>query len=178
MRALDTGILMCAVNRYVPGHARAAAVVETLANGEKPWALPVSVVHEFMRLVTHPHATARSLDPADAFGWIDQLLGSSTARLLTPGAAHAAVIRDVLGLVSIERGLPDGFQTAVLCREHDVRELLSADPGMRRYAFLAVRDPLHGAPWSPDQPPARRYRKLSPRRPVGVRGAVTERRST
>ena len=49
-------------------------------------------------------------------------------------------------------------ETAAILWEHGVRELLSADRGMRRFAFLSVRDPLHGPEWSPREMPARRYR--------------------
>ena len=59
--------------------------------------------------------------------------------------------------------MPPGLETAVLLREHGVRELLSADRGMRRFAFLGVRDPVHGEAWSPAERPARRYRVLRPR---------------
>ena len=41
--------------------------------------------------------------------------------------------------------------------------VLSADRGLRRYRFLDVRDPIHGEPWSPLEPPGRRYRVLSRR---------------
>ena len=47
-----------------------------------------------------------------------------------------------------------------MLREHGVRELLSVDRGMRRFAFLTVVDPIHGPAWSPGAPPARRYRTL------------------
>jgi len=161
MRAVDTGILLCAVHRFAPEHARAAAVVESLASGERPWALPVTVVHEFLELATHPHVAARSLRPEHALGFLEPLLDSPSARLLLPTAGHVGTVRDVLGLLGPLKELPLGFETAVLLREHDVRELLSADPAMHRYSFIAVRDPLRGAPWTPDELPSRRYRRLS-----------------
>lgn len=172
MRALDTGVLLSAINRQVPEHVRAVSVLENLVGSERPWGLPVSVVHEFLRIVTHPHTTARALSPVDALGFVDSLLESSAALLLTPTAHHTRVIRDVLLLIDAGRGLPPGFETAVLCREHDVRELLSADRAMRAFPFLAIRDPLHGAAWSPDEAPLRRYRRLSGR---GARARQPER---
>ena len=69
MIALDTSVLAYAVNRFAPEHARAAQTVEELANGDQPWALPWTVVHEFLRLVTHPHAAARALRPSDAWAY-------------------------------------------------------------------------------------------------------------
>ena len=61
MPAVDTSVLAYAINRYAPEHRRATQVLEDLANGEVPWALPWSVVHEFLGLVTHPHTVARPL---------------------------------------------------------------------------------------------------------------------
>ncbi len=165
MRALDTSVLAYAVNRFAPEHARAAAVVEALASGEALWGLPWPVLHEFMALVTHPHAVARVLGPRDAWAFVAGLLESPSVRPLGPTAGHAAAVREVLEMVPPSGpGLLPGLETAAVLREHGVRELLSADRGMRRYPFLEVRDPVHGEAWTPDEKPARRYRMLSPRR--------------
>jgi len=163
MRAVDTSLLAWAANRHAPEHARAARVLETLANGESPWALPWTVVHEFLRLVTHPHAVARALAPADAWAFVEALRSSRSLRLLGPTEAHASALAEVLASLPPGAAVPPGLETAVLLREHGVRELLSADRGMRRFGFLSVRDPLHGAAWSPTERPARRYRVLRPR---------------
>jgi uncharacterized protein len=163
MLALDTSVLAYAVNRHAPEHARAARVVETLANGPLPWALPWPVTHEFLQLVTHRHAVARALSPADAWAFVEALLTSRSVRLLGPTEAHAAALAEVLAALPAGAGVPAGIETAVVLREHGIRELLSADLGMRRFAFLAVRDPVHGPPWTPGEAPTRRYRVLQPR---------------
>jgi len=160
MIALDADVLAYAVNRYAPEHPRAAQVVEQLVNGPRPWALPWPVVHEALRLLTHPHAVARPLSAADAWGFLGLVASSPGARLLGATERHAAALVEVMGGVAGERGLPAGLETAVVLREHGVRELLSADAGMRRYPFLTVVDPLRGPGWSPGAPPARRYRVL------------------
>ena len=162
MRALDMSLLAYAANRHAPEHARAARVVEALANGEAPWALAWPVVHEFLHFATHPHAVARPLQPADAWAFIEALLGSHSIRLLAPTESHAAALAEVLASLPPGGGVPPGLETAVVLREHGVRELLSADRGMRRFSFLSVRDPAHGEVWSPGEQPARRYRVLAP----------------
>ncbi len=167
MRALDVGMLAWAANRHAPEHARAVRVVEALANGDAPWALPLPVVHEFLRLVTHAHAVPRALAPAEAWAFVEALLGSRSVRLLAPAEGHAAALAEVLRGLPAGAGLPPGLETAVVLREHGVRELLSPDRGMRRFAFLDVRDPIHGEPWSPAEPPARRYRRLRTRPAAG-----------
>ncbi len=162
MRAVDTGLLALAVNRWAPEHARAARVLEELANGDRPWALPWSVALEFLARVSHPHAVARPLAADEACAFLELLLSAPTVRTLAPTPRHAAALREVAAMVLGEPGLPHGLETAALLREHGVRELLSFDPGMRRYPFLSVTNPLRR-----DLPPGprRRYRML--RAPAG-----------
>jgi len=162
MIAVDATVLAYAVNRFAPEHVRAARVVEELVNGDIVWGLPWPVVHEFIGFVTHPHAVARPLGYGDAWVFVESLLASPAVRTLGPTDRHAAVLREVLGTTA---GLPArGLDTAVVLREHGARELLSTDRGMRRFPFLSVIDPVHGEPWSPLAPPARRYRVLRSRR--------------
>ncbi len=165
MIALDAGILACAINRFAPGHARASQVVEDLVNGERPWALPWPVVHDVLRLVTHPHAVARPLRPSEAWGFLGLVVASPAVRMLGPTGRHGEALVEVMGSAGGERGVPAGLEIAAVLREHGVRELLSADPGMSRYPFLTVIDPFRAPGWTPDSPPARRYRVLKPRQP-------------
>jgi predicted nucleic acid-binding protein len=163
MVALDTSLLAYGINRFAPEHPRAARVLEDLANGDLPWALPWPVVHEFLGFVTHPHAVARPLKPGDAWAFVERLLVSPSLAMLSPTGHHAAVLGETLASVSPEPGPSSGLETAVILREHGVRELLSADRGMRRFAFLTVHDPIHGEPWPSEARPARRYRVLRAR---------------
>jgi hypothetical protein len=63
--------------------------------------------------------------------------------------------------------VPAGLELAAVLREHGVRELLTADEGMKRFAFLSVLDPVHGPTWTPTEAPQRRYRVLRPRQARG-----------
>lgn len=161
MIAVDSGVLTRALNRYVPEHARAAAVLESLVAGEIPWALPWPVVHTFVARVTHPHAVARPLGRIDAWGFVNLLLESPSVRPIGPGPRHAAVVREMLALLPAEAGTLPGLELAAVLREHGVRELLSTDRAMRVFPFLEVRDPLRGEPWTPGTPPLHRYRRLA-----------------
>ena len=163
MVALDTSILAYAVNRFAPQHARAARVVETNVNGELPWALPSSVAHEFLRVTTHPHAVARPLEPGDAVAFLRRMLDSQAAHFLAPTERHLGLLAELLDPSNHGPGSPPGIETAVLLREHGVREILTCDRGMSRFRFLVVIDPIHGEPWSPGAVPKRRYRVLHPR---------------
>lgn len=165
MLAIDSSVLAYAVNRFAPEHLRAARVVEGLANGDLPWSLPWPAVHEFLGFVTHAHAVARPLKPGDAWAFVESLMASESLRMLSPTERHGAVLAEVLAAADGDVGMPAGLETAVVLREHGVRDLLSADRGMRRFPFLSVQDPVHGEPWSAEATPARRYRVLRSRAP-------------
>ena len=164
MIAVDTSLLAFAANRFAPEHPRAVEVIESLASGERPWAIAWPAAHEFLERVTHPHGVVRPLRAADAWAFLDALRLSPCLHLLGPTARHAECASEVLELAADRADtLPAGFAIAVVLREHGVRELLTSDAGMRRYRFLDVRDPLHATPWQPGEPPLRRYRTLRPR---------------
>ena len=163
MRAVDAGVLACAVNRYVPEHPRASAVIEELAHGGSPWAIAWPAAYAFVRAVTHPHLVVRPLAPGEAWAYLECLNESPSLRMLGPTERHVETVAAILG--GAAAGAPGvghadlaAAETAAILWEHGVRELLSADRGMRRFAFLSVRDPLHGPEWSPREMPARRYR--------------------
>src|SRR5262245_38172159 len=161
--ALDTSVLAFGVNRYAPEHRRAVELVEDLVNGDAAWDLPWTVVYELLKLVSHPHAVARPLKTSDAWAFLGQVVASPSVHMLAPTERHGDALVEVLPSMGAESGVPAGLGTAVLLREHGVRELLSAARSMRRYSSLAVRDPLRGEPWVPQAPPLRRYRMLRAR---------------
>ncbi len=173
MIAVDTSLLAYAVNRYGREHGRAAGTLETLVNGNRPWAIPTPVVREFLEAVTHPHRVARPLAPREAAAFIAQLLESPSARALSPGEHYLEAVMELLEGTSAQ-SLPPGLEVAAVLREHGIRELLSADRGMSRFGFLAVVDPIHGEPWTGEEPPVRRYRRL-PKDPRGSRGGAPAR---
>lgn len=163
MIGVDATVLALAVNRYAPEHPRAARTLEELANGERGWALPWVAVHDFLRRVTHPHGAARPLRSEDALGWIEILLESASVHLLSPGPAHLAAVRRVLASARPSGAPPAGLELAAVLEEHGVRELLTTYRALRRFATLTVIDPVHGPGWTPERPPARRYRVLGGR---------------
>lgn len=71
MIAVDTNILVYAHRSEMSQHARALTVLRDLAEGAQPWGLPVVVLGEFLRVVTHPRMfdppSPRVLHPAGRF---------------------------------------------------------------------------------------------------------------
>ena len=77
-----------------------------------------------------------------AWGFVDLLFGSPSARRLLPTDDSLRRLREVVdesGAAGVD--LHDAHIFA-LCLEHGVRELLTADRGFRRFRGLKVTDPF------------------------------------
>jgi toxin-antitoxin system PIN domain toxin len=83
--SVDTNVLVYAHREESPHHERALGVVRDLAEGEVPWGLPVFVVGEFLRVVTHSRVYSPPTSRPAAVAVVESLLASPTLRLLMPG---------------------------------------------------------------------------------------------
>ena len=135
MIAVDTNVLVFADREELPRHEDALRVLRGLAEGHEPWALPVFVVGEYLRVVTHPRLFDPPTPLADALGQIDALLASPTARLLLPGPHFLPLLDDLLRAADGRGNLVFDGQIAAVCREHGAT-LLTED---RDFARFGVR---------------------------------------
>ena len=142
MIALDTNVLVYARRSEAPHHARARKLLAALAEGEEPWALAWPCVYEFVRVVTHP----RVFDPPSELGRVlddlAALFESPSLSLLGEGPTHPAWFFEVVDDGAAGGNLAHDAHIAALCREHGVRELLTADRDFRRFKGLQTRDPF------------------------------------
>jgi uncharacterized protein len=140
---VDTNVLVYAANRDCAEHKAAAAALEGWLAQQIPWALTWGIVYEFLRVVTHPRVFGRPLAAADAFAFLEPILESELVILLAPTNRHASLLR----ATAAEFGNPSGnifhdLHTAVLMREHGVREIMTADLDFRKFSFLTVTNPI------------------------------------
>jgi len=136
---IDTNILIYAHRAEFPQHEAARAVVQELAEGPSPWALPVFVIGEFLRVVTHPAVLDPPTDRDTACAVVDALLASPSARLLVPSTRFWSMLRSAIeeGRV-LGNGIFDA-QIVAICREHGVDILLTEDRGLRRFTGIRVQ---------------------------------------
>lgn len=139
MIAVDTNVLVYAHRAKAPHHASALAALRGLATGPSPWALPVFVVGEFLRVVTHRAILEPPSDEREAVAVIDGLLRSPGARLLVPGDGYWAILRRLVA----ERGLRgnDVYDAAIaaVCLEWGATEILTEDRGFARFPGITAR---------------------------------------
>lgn len=142
MVAVDTNILVYAHVSRLPMHAAAAAALNDLAAGGKPWAIPWSCLHEFYSVMTSSRAFKGAVGPEEVFQAIDALRRSRGLRLLAEGPEHLAILRKLLIASGATGGAVYDARIAAVCIEHDVEEIWTADRDFLRYPGLRVRNPL------------------------------------
>jgi toxin-antitoxin system PIN domain toxin len=137
--AVDTNILIYAHRQEFPQHAAALAVVRELAEGAAAWALPVFVLGEFLRIVTHRRILEPPSDERVALAVLDGLLGSPTVRVLTPGERYWALLRDVLRTGGVRGNLVHDAEIAAVCLESGATEILTEDRDFARFRGITPR---------------------------------------
>lgn len=70
------------------------------------------------------------------------ILGSPSLLLLSETDRHAAILEEVLRESGTSGNLVHDAHIAALCREHGVRELLTADADFARFRGIEVANPF------------------------------------
>ena len=144
MIALDTNILVYAKRAEAVHHHPAEALLREFAAGERPWALTWACLYEFLRVVTHPKIFSPPTDLSDAIDGIENLLESSSLRMLGEGPGHFSQMRKTLIDGKVSGNLVHDGHIATLLVEHGVTEIWTADRDFHRFSGLRVIDPFTG----------------------------------
>lgn len=135
MLAVDVNVLIHATRGEMALHEVAAQHLRNLAEGPVPWALPAPVVWGFLRIVTQP-----VFDPptpmVQATEVIDSLLGSPTARLISAGRRHWALLRETIADAQVTGRLLTDAALVAICLEHGVDTILSTDRDFSRFSTI------------------------------------------
>ena len=143
MHVVDTNVLVYAVNASSAEHRRCRSLVESWRVAPEPWGVTWSVIYEFLRVVTHPRVLPRPLTTAQAWSFIEALLGSPSLRVLVETDSHAAFAARTLAEVPLLAGnMLHDAHTAVVMREHGVGRVVTRDTDFHRFPFLEVVDPM------------------------------------
>lgn len=95
MVAVDTNILVYAHRSGCEFYDVAAACMVWLAEGAQAWGIPVSWLHEFLAVVTHPKVFAPASTTDQALAQIGAWLASSQASAMHSGQRQVAVLSEL-----------------------------------------------------------------------------------
>lgn len=142
MIALDTNVLVYAFRPDAPRHADANEALRGLLERGRPWALPWSVVHEFVAVVTQPRIWREPATTSLALAAVDSWLRAPGARLLAEGPGYREHLGAVLAGDDVRGSRVFDARIAATCLSHGIDELWSADRDLSRFPMLSVRNPL------------------------------------
>ncbi|MGH8923365.1 MAG: type II toxin-antitoxin system VapC family toxin [Acidimicrobiia bacterium] len=140
---VDTNVLVYAADAEAPEHETCRFALEGWRLDRTPWYVTWGIVYEFLRVVTHPRVLRSPFDKKGAFRFVEAVLASPSAHILTETSRHLEVLAQVVDEVPLLTGnLYHDAHTAVLMREHGVRSIVTRDTDFHRFGFLDVIDPL------------------------------------
>ena len=143
MFVVDTNVLIYAADQDAAAHNQCRALLEGWRRQSSAWYLTWPIVYEFLRVSTHPRVFRKPWPASRAWQFIDALLASPGLGVLVPTTRHAAVAAEVIGELSFLAGnLMHDAHTAVLMREHGIRQVYTRDTDFHRFPFLEPVDPL------------------------------------
>ncbi len=141
MKLLDANLLLYAVNKDAPLHAKAKAWLETTLSGRETVAFSWNVILAFVRLTTRPGLFRNALSPERAFDLVAAWLDQPSATVVNPGPRHLAILRGLLTSLGTGGNLTSDAHLAALAIEQNA-ELCSCDADFARFAGLHWRNPL------------------------------------
>ena len=103
------------------------------------WGLPVFVIGEFLRVVTHPSILRPPSTLEIAVESIDALVGRPNSVVLNPGPRFWELLRTTTIQNRAQGNLAADAQIVAVCREHGVDEILTEDRDFTRFDGIRVR---------------------------------------
>jgi toxin-antitoxin system PIN domain toxin len=138
---VDANLLLYAVDEESPHHRASYEWLSSALNGERRVGLPWSTLSAFLRIVTHPRATASPLTPGEAWRFVEEWLDCEVAWIPQPGARHASVLGDLIQRYDLRANMISDAQFAALAHEHGLT-VYSADTDFARFREVRWINPL------------------------------------
>lgn len=118
MWLIDGNVLLYAVNRNSAHHGASKAWLDRSLRGTEPVGLAWSALLTFVRVATHPSASAHPLTVEAATRQMRMWLGAPAAIVIEPTARHGDVLSALLEEVGTAGNLVPDAHLAALASEH------------------------------------------------------------
>jgi uncharacterized protein len=141
--AVDTNVLVYAADLDSRFHAACSEWLERQRRQPGAWYTTWAIIYEFLRVTTHPRIIRRPFSVAEAWEFVAALLNSPGLAVLVPTERHPDVAGDVLSeLPHLAGSILHDAHTAILMREHGIKQICTRDTDFSRFPFLEIIDPL------------------------------------
>jgi hypothetical protein len=138
---VDANILLFAVDARSPLHASAERWLTEQLNGPRRVAFPWLSLAAFVRISTHPRASAEPLTSAEAWQHVEDWLGCDTAWIPNPTDHHRQVFGGLITKYELRGNLVTDAQLAALAIEHGLT-MYSTDTDFARFEEIRWVDPI------------------------------------
>lgn len=143
MLLVDTNIFVYSADADSPFHAGCRNWLERQRIRADAWYTTWSILYGFLRVTTHPRVMRRPWSVADAWKFVEALLASPGLDILVETERHVIVAEQVLKEIPhLSGNLLHDAHTAILMREHGIRQISTRDADFHRFPFVEVIDPL------------------------------------
>ena len=143
MLAVDTNVLVYAADEHSQFYLACKDWLDRQRRRPDAWYITWPIVYEFLRVSTHPRIARRPWSLQVAWQFITVLLASPGLDVLVPTQRHADVASAVFKeLPHLAGNILHDAHTAILMREHGIRQICTRDTDFNRFPFLEVIDPL------------------------------------
>ncbi|MYB97454.1 MAG: PIN domain-containing protein [Gemmatimonadetes bacterium] len=143
MIAVDTNLLVYAHRRESREHEQARRVLERLAEGDRPWAIPWPCCYEFFSVVTNRRIwRGAQSTPDQAWSQLKVWTDSPSNRLLAETSDFMDILERLLLRPRVRGPVVHDARVAALCLAHGIEELLTRDRDFALFPELKTRNPF------------------------------------
>lgn len=138
---VDANLLLFAVDEASPFHHRARTWLEEVLNGPTRVGLPWQSLVAFVRIATHPRASASPLDPEEAWRFVEAWLAAGASWVPLPTDRHGEVLGGLIRRYRLCGPLVADAELAALAIEHGLA-VASADTDFARFTEIRWFNPI------------------------------------
>jgi uncharacterized protein len=138
---VDANLLLFAVDESSPFHRRCRGWLEDALNGPRRVGIPWASLGAFVRIVTHPRASANPLSPVAAWAHVVDWLSCDVVWTPGPTDRHAEILGPLITTYQLRGNLVPDAQLAAIAVEHGLT-VYSADTDFARFTEVRWVNPL------------------------------------
>ncbi len=144
MIAVDTNLLVYAHRRDSEMHEAAYAVLRSLAEGNKGWAIPWPCCFEFLSIVTNRRIWKEAATPPElAWQQLEAWIASPANNLIGETDDFLEILRGLVQRPRVRGAIVHDARIAAICIAHDTEVLLTRDRDFALFPEFVTRNPFN-----------------------------------